>query len=1050
MKEQAGSVVKKLLEEAAQLSERRLNDIISNIPGVAYQFQISPDGKRSLPYVSPTISKYFGLQSGEVMQDVEKWFAITHPDDLPSLETSIVESMETMTQWHWEGRFIKDGGGVRWFRVSSNPEKLGDGSILWNGVFIDITKEKQAESEIKSSKRDFVYLAENSMDGYFVNLDGKHVFANQSIANMLGYKNAGELIGTTMKDIVHPSQLEFVEARAKARAAGEKIESQYETMFITKNGEALPVELNATRTIWEGKPAGMVTIRDISARKQAEEILNRSREELEQLVKERTNELIRRNAQYQMLMENAGDAIFFYDGQGRIFQCNKRARTVLGYSEEEIKGLSIFDINTTITREKVIPLLSKLESGSVAEFDGFHLRKDGTTFPVEVRVTSYIQDSIKYYTAIARDVSERKKAEQELNKSRQQLSRLLSTSPAVIYTLDPKNNLAPTFVSENMKDVFGYDAEFCLSEQGFWTERLHKDDKDVVMEEMNILFEQGRLAHEYRFRLPDNSYRWIHDELKMIYDEAGEPIEAVGFWADVTDKKEAEDRLKESQEKYRSLFELSDDANMILDQESFVDCNQATLDMFGCTSKEEFLGKHPSEISPPYQADGTDSHIAADERITTAYQEGKNLFEWIHRRVDGSDFPAEVLLTPMQIEGRELLQAIVRDISKRKIAESEIILAKEEAEHANKAKSEFLARMSHELRTPMNAILGFGQLLKIDGNMDDEQIESIDHILEGGKHLLQLIDEVLDLSKMDSGEMELTLEDVALDRVIQRSLLLVRPLAEMHGVFLNEPKIDSIFVVSDERRLKQVLVNLLSNAIKYNHRDGAASVKVEKRDGDIVRVSIIDTGIGIREKDQDQLFEPFTRVGGSASLTEGTGIGLTISKKLIEMIGGSIGFESQFERGSTFWIELPLSVNAVHLVGKSEQSSSPNDSGIENLRILYVEDNPPNARLMQKLMKRRLKQELLMATNAEDGLKLAVKEKPDLILMDISLTGMDGYQALKALKSDKATRTTPVVAVSANAMADQVQSGLAAGFVGYITKPIDEEELFRVIREVTS
>lgn len=393
---------------------------------------------------------------------------------------------------------------------------------------------------------------------------------------------------------------------------------------------------------------------------------------------------------------------------------------------------------------------------------------------------------------------------------------------------------------------------------------------------------------------------------------------------------------------------------------------------------------------------------------------------------------------------------ILQDITERKQTETEILMAKEEAEFANNAKSEFLARMSHELRTPMNAILGFGQLLQFsDENLTEEQKSGIGHILAGGKHLLQLIDEVLDIARVDSGRMELTSEPVSLQHILSSSLLLIEALASSHSVSLCKPDETDLFVNADEQRLRQVLVNLLSNAVKYNREGGTVAVDVEPVEDGFIRINVIDSGHGIRPEHQSQIFEPFIRVSGPNNSAEGTGIGLTISKRLVELMQGRIGFDSEFGKGSTFWIEFPQAVVVTNSDMQPHASAAAAlAEHLRHLKILSIEDDHANQELIKQVFEEMSSAELTGATNAEEGIELAKTTQPDLILMDINLPGMDGLEALNVLKADPATAHIPVIAVTAAAMREQVQQARDTAFADYLIKPIDINRLITAINTV--
>lgn len=378
--------------------------------------------------------------------------------------------------------------------------------------------------------------------------------------------------------------------------------------------------------------------------------------------------------------------------------------------------------------------------------------------------------------------------------------------------------------------------------------------------------------------------------------------------------------------------------------------------------------------------------------------------------------------------------------------EKEIIATKEEAEHANNAKSEFLARMSHELRTPLNAILGFGQLLMIDNeNLTNDQKEGVDYILKGGDHLLNLINEILDIAKVDAGEMNLTLTDISLDSIIRSSLLLTRPLALKRGIKIQEPSATHIWLRTDIQRIKQVLVNLISNAIKYNHKGGDVRINVSLVLEGYVRISVIDNGFGISEKSKEELFEPFHRLSKNKENIEGTGIGLTITKKLVELMNGRIGVESELDKGSTFWVEFPQANSIEVKKEEYKYQSAPIDHSAGLKIILYIEDNQTNLMLVKRALEQSSCCKLISATNAEEGIPIAREQQPDLILMDIDLPGMNGFEALDILQADEQTAHIPVIAVSALAMKEQVEKGNSAKFSTYLTKPIKVDRLLEAV-----
>lgn len=404
------------------------------------------------------------------------------------------------------------------------------------------------------------------------------------------------------------------------------------------------------------------------------------------------------------------------------------------------------------------------------------------------------------------------------------------------------------------------------------------------------------------------------------------------------------------------------------------------------------------------------------------------------------------------VSGLSDLVSLNIESNERKAAEKKLVAAKKEADSANRAKSEFLSSMSHELRTPMNAISGFAQLLMLDGNnkLDEVQQENVEEIIKASNHLLELVNEILNLAKIESGNIKLTIETVNFSDVAIESLSLIRNLIENRNIKVFYQYNDQLITIDefieldiylhvDRTRFKQVLLNLLSNAVKYNSENGSITVSC-KVINNMFRVCITDSGKGMSVESQNDLFKSFNRLGKENSNIEGTGIGLVITKKLVDIMHGNIGVVSKLNIGSTFWVEFPVVQSNGNIdvqANISERKIDENEALDKQYTVLYIEDNPANLRLVEQILSSKDNINMISAHEPNLGLQLAFSKAPDLILLDINLPGMTGFEVLKQLRENENTKNTSVFAVSANAMLSDIEEGMAAGFDDYITKPID-------------
>ena len=510
--------------------------------------------------------------------------------------------------------------------------------------------------------------------------------------------------------------------------------------------------------------------------------------------------------------------------------------------------------------------------------------------------------------------------------------------------------------------------------------------------------------------------------------------------------------MRDQQFYTRSLIESNIDAIMTTDPSGIItDVNKQMEALTDCTRDELIGAPFKGYFTDPERAEAGIKQVLSEKKVTD--------YELTARARDGKETVVSYNATTFYDRDRKLqgVFAAARDITERKRLDQalqetniELASAKFVAEKANLAKSDFLSSMSHELRSPLNAILGFAQLMDSDSPpASPAQKASIEQILHAGWYLLELINEILDLAVIESGKLALSLEPVSLAEVMLECQAMIEPQGQKRDLTLTFPKFDTpIFIHADRIRLKQVLINLLSNAIKYNREHGMVDVTCASPTLNRLRISIKDTGAGLTADKLAQLFQTFNRLGQESSTVEGTGIGLVMSKLLVELMGGTIGVESTVGNGSVFWFELQ-GASPPELTDEPAQAALVEhleaQQGTAVRTVLYVEDNPANMTLVEQLIARRADLHLLTATNGNMGIKLAREYLPDVILMDINLPGISGFEALRVLREYPPTAQIPVLAISANAMRDDIKKGMEAGFFRYLTKPINVNEFMEAL-----
>jgi PAS domain S-box-containing protein len=597
-------------------------------------------------------------------------------------------------------------------------------------------------------------------------------------------------------------------------------------------------------------------------------------------------------------------------------------------------------------------------------------------------------------------------------------------------------------------DMLGYRAEELTGTTPL--DITHPEDRERSRNLADAMNGKSRSSIEKRYIRKTGEPVWTTRTACAIRDEAGNADHFLMMVEDISDRKHAEAALGESQRRLETalaanqlIMDNSQDVICTVNAEGrFITVSAASSALWGYTPAE-LVGREYIEFVHP-----------DDKRQTSLFAEelmrGANQKDFVNRYVRKDGSLVDVLWSVSWSEREKTVFCVAHDVTQRARTEKELREAKEEADRANHAKSEFLSRMSHELRTPLNAILGFGQLLERQ-KPTEAQRTRIHYILSAGRHLLNLINEVLDISRIEAGNLQLSLEPVSVTEVLHETLELMRPLTADRSIALTvatqfDPE---AHVLGDRQRFKQVLLNLLSNAVKYTPVGGAVTVSGSSSGEGLTRIDIADTGAGIPADKLSRLFTPFDRLGAEQSPVEGTGLGLALSQRLMHAMHGTVGVNSTPGKGSTFWIELPTVESPLRRLDaqKKQAHEDEHTAGAARRKILYIEDNVSNLTLVEQLLADQPEIQLLSAMQGQMGLDLATLHLPSLILLDLHLPDLPGWEVLERLQSNPATSHIPVVVISADATIRQVQKLIAAGARSYLTKPIDMTEFYRAIAE---
>jgi len=966
------------------------------------------------------------------------------------------------------------------------PEKGNDSVILDDaGKANGITEVRRQEALLKTGALQNAIL--NSANFSSIATDEKGVIQifNVGAERMLGYRAADVLNKITPADISDPQE---VIARAKALSlelattirpgfealvfkASRGIEDIYELTYIRKDGSRFPaiVSVTALRDAQAGIIGYLLIGTDNTARKQVEA----EQQHLLEIQEETNKQLQLTNVTLQVSEEklavtlnSIGDAVIATDAEARVTLLNPLAEQLTGWTQAEATGRPVGEIFHIINQETrqpaTIPVMETLAHGTIQGLanhtvviarDGKERAIADSCAPIRDRDGQVIGAVLVF-----RDVTEEYAAQQALRDSTALIQTVLNTVVDGIITIHARGGIVEK-VNPAAEKMFGYTAAELIGQSfSLLIPELDRDQRNGSLEYYSASDEARAigLGREVVGRRKDGSIFPMEMAVSEMW--LGGQRYFTGILRDITARKQAEAALLKAGALQTAILTSANFSIIATDEKGIIQLfNVGAERMLGYQAAEVVNKINPSDIHDPQEVMARAQALSLElgttitpgfEALAFKASRGiEDIYELTYICKDGSRFPAIVSITALRDDYGDIIGYLLigTDNSVRKQVELELKEAMAVAEKANLAKSDFLSSMSHELRTPLSAILGFAQLIESGSPQPTpSQKRSIDQILQAGWYLLELINEILDLALIESGKLSLSLEPISLAEIMHECQAMIEPQAQKRGISVAFPRFEiPYFVNADRTRAKQVLINLLSNAIKYNKVGGTVVVDCIASTPGRVRICVQDTGEGLTADKLTQLFQPFNRLGQEANAEEGTGIGLVVCKRLVELMGGVIGVESTVGKGSVFWIELNLTAEPQAFAGAAKPTAvaqTQAQADVQLRTLLYVEDNPANLMLVEDLIARRPDIRLLSARDGNRGIEIARAVRPDVILMDINLPGISGIRALGILAEDPATAHIPVVALSANAMPRDIEKGLEAGFFRYLTKPIKVNE----------
>ena len=1057
-------------------------------------------------YVSPAVERITGIHA-EIGQKINPFERI-HPEDLELSQRMLEHIMQNpLTPTVVQFRIQHPDGDWRWVEVAATNmiQEPSVGGIVVN--FADITERKRAEEALRNSEEQFRRAVQDAPYPIQIHAeDGEVILINQAWTDLTGY-NLGDIPTiAAWTERAYPGRASRIQKYIQGLFDVTSRVDEGEDHIITASGETRTWKFSSAPLgrLPDGRRLVISMAVDITEGKQAEEALANSEK------------------RFRSLVEHAPDGIALLGLDGRLQQITPTVQQILGYTTDESIGQDPARFTHPDDLPDLLALLNDLiqNPGKVARTTYRFMHKDGSWRWLESTVSNLIAEtSVEAIVFNYRDITEPRRAEESLREAEAKYRILVEQLPAITYIAALNASGSALYVSPQIRQL-GFSPADWLADPEFFLNHLHPEDRERVRAELRRTGETGEpFQSEYRLQTRAGEYRWFRDEAIVVRNEAGEALHLQGIMLDITERRRADKRIRYQVEKLNALrtidmaistsFDMNLSLTVLLNQaKAQLEVSAAAILLFDPLTLmlEYAVGK--GFASTAIQR----TRLRLGESIAGRVALERRRSKVINLREAGERFARTALLkeeefvsyyaAPLVAKGelkgvfevfsyadiqadREWLDFVETLAGQAAIAidnaqlfanlqranlnlehrvferTAELNQTNAELERANRTKDEFLANMSHELRTPLTSILGLSEALleQKRGSLNEFQQGSLQIVESSGRHLLELINDILDLSKLQAGKFDFYPQVISVDELCRSSLAFVKAQAAKKSIrlnYLNEAAIPRIH--ADPRRLKQILVNLLGNAVKFTPDNGNVTLQVRSDlEQELIRFAVLDTGIGIAHENLQRLFQPFVQVQGSLNREyEGTGLGLALIQKLTDMHGGSVQVESEVGVGSQFIIILPLQKDLIApqemieaggvpsaAEAAVEAKLSPSELAAQGL-ILLAEDNSANILTIGEYLKSH-GYEIVVARDGLEAIQQAEAVNPEIILMDIQMPVMDGLEAIRRLRKDSRFAKTPIIALTALAMPGDRERCLEAGANEYMSKPVQLKSLVKTI-----